>query len=137
MGEILSERASDPKLREFGRMLVEHHAQGNAKLAALATRKGLTIPEEMTPAQQAKLAQIADLRGDRLDQAMEKQALDSHVRSLRSYKLAAKASDPEVRAFAQDQIPVLEEHLNTVRRLALESTGTRTGTGMGGANDDF
>lgn len=138
MGEILSQKASDPNLREFGRMLVEHHGEGNAELAALATRKGLAVPEEMSPTQQAKMAQLADLSGDRLDRAMEKQALDSHVRSLRSYKLAAKqARDTDVRAFAESQIPTLEEHLNTVRRLAQNSIGTPTGTGMGGANDSF
>jgi putative membrane protein len=138
MGEILSEKASDPSLREFGRMLLEHHGQGNAELASLATRKGLSAPEEMSPAQQAKMAQLADLSGDRLDRAMEKQALDSHVRALRSYKMAARqARDADVRAFAKSQIPLLEEHLNTVRRLAQDSLGTRTGTGMGGANDSY
>ena len=138
MGELLNEKASDPTLRQFGRMLMEHHSQGNARLAALATRKGLTIPEEMSPAQQTKLAQLANLSGDRLERAMEKEALDSHVRSLRSYKVAAKQSkDPVVKAFAQGQIPILEEHLNSVRRLAQGSTGIRTGTGMGGANDAF
>lgn len=138
MGEILSQKASDPGLREFGRMLVKHHEQGNAELAALAERKGLAVPEEMSPAQQATMAKLADLSGDRLDRAMEKQALDAHVRSLRSYKQAAKqAMDADVRSFAQNQIPTLEEHLNTVRRLAQNSSGTPTGTGMGGANDTF
>jgi putative membrane protein len=102
---------------------------------ALAEKKGLDLPEEMSPTQQARLARLEKLDGQKLEREAEQVALDSHVRSLRAYKIAAQqALDADVRAFAQSQIPMLEEHLNIVRRLAQNISGARTG--MGGAYSD-
>jgi putative membrane protein len=118
-GEFLEQNADSQSLRDYGRMLVAHHTEANDQLANLAEQKGIALPEAPTPDQQRKLERLEKLDGAKLDRAAQRQAVESHVKSIQKFRLAAnQARDPEVRAFAREQLPMLEDHLRVARQLA-------------------
>ena len=60
-GTLASEKATDPKLKDFGAMMVKDHSAANDKLTALAATKSLTLPTSasMTPDGRTREAQGA------------------------------------------------------------------------------
>ena len=61
---------------------------------------------------------MAKLRGAAFDRAYAKAMVEDHQEDLRVYQEeAASGTDPDVKAFAARQVPLLQEHLRMAQRL--------------------
>jgi putative membrane protein len=106
------QRSSNAEVKAFAQKIVDDHTKANDKLTTIATGKGVTIPDEVPPDATAAKEKLAKLTGKSFDQAFAKQMVDDHTKTIAKFEDESKnGADPEVKAFADDTLPALREHL--------------------------
>jgi putative membrane protein len=126
LGRLAESRGSSAQVRDFGRMMVQQHTQANQELMAIAQKTGMTPPTALTPAAQAAQMRLQQAQGQEFDrQYLEHQASD-HLAQRTMFQFAASnAKNPDLRAFAQKTLPVVERHIEQLRTIA--PTAMRSG----------
>jgi putative membrane protein len=112
-------KASNPEVRSFASSMIADLTPVNQQLAALTQSKGLAPPTEMDDRHAALYQQLQSLNGARFD----RDYLDGQLQELTTVILAFQAeadsgSDAQVRSLAQQNVPMLLEHLRTARTIA-------------------
>jgi putative membrane protein len=126
LGELATERASSPAVREFGQMMVQEHTRMNEDLIAIASEKGVTPPSAPDPGRQAVSAQLGQYQGAEFDRQYIQQQLADHEATLTLFQNEAESGqDPQLRAFARKYAPVVQEHIAMLRRLESQVVASR------------
>jgi putative membrane protein len=118
-GQLAQSQATSEPVRKFGVMMVEDHGAANKKLAALAKKKGVTLPTAPSESQKESLKALQARSGARFDpeyMAMMVKAHEATVKLLNSE--IASGTDPDAKAFAREILPTVESHLKEATRLA-------------------
>jgi putative membrane protein len=100
--------ARSTAMRDLGRMLVDDRQYIANGLRQLATRKHLTLPAQLSPAQEADRQQLEQLPERRFDRAYLEQARADLQRTIALFENEARAgADGELRAFARTTLATL------------------------------
>ena len=107
-------------------MMVPDHTQANRQLAPLAMARGVTPATTPDPGRQGVVRMLQAMSGPAFDVAyLQEQAAD-HVVGVALFQSEAQSSlDPELRAFAQKYLPVLQRHFQTLTSLMTSTPGAR------------
>jgi putative membrane protein len=117
-GQLASQKAARPAVRQFAQQMVTDHTQINQQLTALAQRKGVTPPTQPDPQQTAEYQKMQSLRGHSFDRAYVHDQLTDHQQAVQLFQQEAQqGTDPDVKAFAQQTLPTLQQHLQMVESL--------------------
>lgn len=110
VAQLAADRATDPNVRSFAQQLVTDHTQANSELAALAARKGVTLPsDERTDHHYNSLS--SEKSGTKFDHNFVSMMTDNHEDDIDLFeKASSKADDADLRAFASKYLPTLREH---------------------------
>lgn len=112
VGRTVSGKASDPGVKAFADRMVKDHSDANKKLMDLAQSKGVTPPSEMRKSDRREIDKMAKMDADKLNNAYMKDMVKDHKKDVKEFEKEAKnAKDPDVKRFASDTLPVLQEHL--------------------------
>ncbi len=118
MGQEVIKRAVTPEAKEFAQKMVSDHEKSNAELKALAAKKNITVPAAMADEQNSVYKDVLEKKGVKMDQEYMKEMVKDHQEDVKEYtEAAAKATDPEIKAFATKNVPVLQMHLAMVTRM--------------------
>src|SRR5262249_23915145 len=132
LGKIAAQRASASDVKEFGQRMVTDHTKANDELKDLAARKNVTLHDGLDAKQQAEVARLSKLSGHAFDQSYMKAMTADHVHDVAAFKKAASSSpDADVKAFASQTLPTLEDHLSNARRVEAEVHRATTSTSGG------
>jgi putative membrane protein len=111
-GRLAATQGFDLAVRRFGERMVTDHGQANKDLAALALKKGITIPQELDSKHAMLLQQLRGLKGSEFDRAYIKQMVADHEKAVKEFgECAQHAHDADVKAFAAKVLPTLRQHL--------------------------
>lgn len=117
-GRVAADKASDPAVKQFADRMVRDHSEADKKLMDVAQSKGVTPPPKIKSSDQRTLDKLSKMSGDKFDRAYMDDMVKDHQKDVKDFQKEAKSGkDPEVKGFAADTLPVLEEHL----RLALDT----------------
>ncbi|MBV9481611.1 MAG: DUF4142 domain-containing protein [Acidobacteria bacterium] len=124
-GQLAPQRSTNPAVLQAASMMVTDHTQANRELAPLAMARGITPPTTPDPGRQGAITMLQAMTGPTFDVAyLQEQAAD-HVVGVALFQSEAQSSqDPQLRAFAQKYLPVLQRHLQTLTSL-MTSMATR------------
>jgi putative membrane protein len=114
-------RGASPEVRQYAQMMIQEHPQADARLLQLAQRKGVTIPQNQAlDAEHQQISErLAQLSGRNFDRAYMRAMLTDHFRTVRLFQQQAqRGQDPDVRAFATQLLPSLQQHLQMARAMA-------------------
>lgn len=112
-------KANNPAVRSFASSMIADLTPVNQQLAALAQSKGLTQPTDMDERHAALYQQLETLNGPRFDQGYLDGRLQELTMVIQVFQAEADSgSDPQVRSLAQQNVPMLLEHLRTARTIA-------------------
>jgi putative membrane protein len=118
LGEIATEKARQPAVKEFGAMMVKDHSKANTELKALAKSKNVELPADLDSKHQSTVDRFSKLSADEFDKAYVKEMVEDHKKDVAEFEEAAKsAKDAEVKAFAEKTLPTLRTHLEHVMTL--------------------
>jgi putative membrane protein len=116
LGNLATQRASRPTVREFGAKMVKDHGAANAELATLAQTKGVQTPTALDAEHQALRDRLMALQGPDFDRAYMQEMVRDHTQDVAEFEKASQtASDPDVKAWAAGKLPILREHLALAR----------------------
>jgi putative membrane protein len=99
-------------------MLVKDHEAASKQLQQIAQNKDVQIPQTLSPDKQQSLQKLQGMSGAEFDEAFSQEMVSGHQKAVQMYEQAAQsAQDPEIRAFAEEKLPTLREHLKLAQAL--------------------
>ena len=118
LGKQVATRAVTPEARKFAQQMVADHTKANAALMVLATKKNITLPTTLGDDHKKVLKDVLDKKGVKMDQEYMKEMLKDHQEDVKEFTDASiNASDPEIKALAAKNVPVLQMHLDMVTKM--------------------
>lgn len=129
LGQLASQQGASDAVKQFGQRMVQDHTQANTQLQQLATQKGVALPTDMGNENQQIMQQLSQLSGADFDRAYMNHMVEDHVKDVSSFQQEAQqGQDPDVKAFAAQTVPILQEHLQLARSIADNTTPTNSPT---------
>lgn len=118
LGEQAAKRGEADRIKAVGGALEEAQAEENKRLAELAKRKGVALPEAKPAGRQKIEQQLAKLSGPGFDKAVLEQISLVTQQALDVYQAAALSTDAEVKKLATLMLPLVRDKLILANRLA-------------------
>lgn len=115
--EVIAARLAQPqgqsaKVKNFAAAMLRDHAKANRQLKGLAQKDGYTMPAAPTQEQETGLAKLRPLHGKDFDAAYAQMAVKDHRDAAPLFQAeSTSGSDGDLKAFAQQTLPVLQHHL--------------------------
>jgi putative membrane protein len=121
LGKLAATRAMREDVKKFAQKMVEDHTKANEELKKAAQAAGLRVPEKMNDENQKEFDHFKDYKGADFDKQYLKHMLEDHEKDVAEFTQASKeAKNPQVKAFAAKTLPVIQEHLELVKKLVKE-----------------
>jgi putative membrane protein len=112
LGQLATQKGTDPKVKDFGNQMVNDHTKANNDLKPIADAGGVQWPENPPPAAQATYDKLSKLSGDQFDRQFMAVMVNDHRKVAQLYEQTlGKASDAKLKAYIQKTLPVVRSHL--------------------------
>ncbi|WP_377807741.1 DUF4142 domain-containing protein [Azospirillum sp. A29] len=128
-GKLAQDQAKEQGVKQFGSHMVADHTKTSDAMKTMAREKSMTLPTKLDSEHQQKLDKLRGLKGDQFDSAYLQGQMDAHQTAVTLFRQQAEnGKDADLRRFAEQSLPTLEQHLRQVRDLrpALASAGDAT-----------
>jgi len=133
LGRWAAQKGTSDAVKQFGQRMVDDHSKANTALATLATSKGITLPTTLDEKHQREVAKISRLSGAQFDRAYVKMMLSDHKKDVSEFeKQSTKGADADLKAFATQTLPTLQEHLQMITAL----NGSQGGNSNSGSSEN-
>ncbi|OUL18648.1 DUF4142 domain-containing protein [Nostoc sp. 106C] len=127
LGQLASQRGASNAVKQFGQRMVQDHSQANNQLQQLATQKGMTLPTGIGNENEKVRQQLSKLSGTSFDRQYMNHMVQDHVKDVSLYqRQAQQGQNPDLKAFAAQTLPILQQHLQQARSIANPTTSTST-----------
>ena len=116
LGQLATEKAGSPRVREFGARMVQDHSTANDQLTRILSEQGITesVPSEKTT---KTVERLQSKSGHEFDRAYMSDMVKDHKKDIAEFKKeAADGRNPEIRNWAAQTVPVLEDHLHMAQQ---------------------
>lgn len=118
LGQLASQRASDPQVKQFAQRMVTDHTKANDQLKQIAASKNVQLPADLPAAAKRERDKLSKLSGAQFDREYMSHMTSDHKKDTSEFRSAAKAAkDPDVKQFASTTLPTLEEHLQMAQSI--------------------
>ncbi|MCA8832394.1 DUF4142 domain-containing protein [Hymenobacter pini] len=119
LGKAVVAKATTAEGKEFATSMVNDHTKANAELMALAAKKNITLPTALGDDHKKVYQDVTEETGVKMDQEYLKEMVKDHKEDVKEFTEASvRASDPEIKAFATKQVPVLQHHLEMAQKMS-------------------
>jgi len=116
-GKLALQKSTSADVKAFAQQMIKDHGAANQKLAAVAHKLDLVVPDDATLVDQAK-KKMLEMRDESFDKAYAENQVKAHEDTIELFQKEADSSDkPELKAFAKDTLPKLQEHLKMAKEL--------------------
>ena len=120
IGNIAQKNALDQEVKDLGKSIVDDFSKMNTRLKELSTEKNITIPTVVGKKSNKEIQEINERTGNVFDRAYTELMIKEHVKEIKTFEEAEKkASDPDIKAFASETLPMLRKQLASVEELKL------------------
>ncbi|GEM_PF-2022922 len=125
LGNLLVQNGQSQAVKNYGQRLIDDNTRLMQGLSPLASQKGVTLPTSLDPRHQKELDHLASMSGTDFDKRAARDAVSSNEHDLRMYQdVANNSSDPDVKSFANQQIPLLQQELDSAKQLESQVSGS-------------
>lgn len=116
LGQVATDKATSPEVREFGARMVQDHSTANEQLTKILAQQGITepAPTEKT----AKMANhLERMSATDFDRAYMHDMIKDHKKDIAEFKKeAADGQNLQIKEWAAHTLPTLEEHLHIAQQ---------------------
>ena len=115
-----AQRVQSSRVKQFARLLAEHHTASNDQLRRLAASKDVQLPNDMSEEKKQRIAALEKNGGTAFDRAFVREVgIADHQADIKLFEDAVRsAEDSDIRNWANRTLIVLREHLATAQGLA-------------------
>jgi putative membrane protein len=129
MGRVATQKASNPRVKEFGQKMVDDHTKANSELKQAASQDGIDVPSELDAKEKKTLDRLSGLSGAAFDKAYMSDMVKDHKKDVAEFDKEAKSGkDSAVKKFAESALPTLREHLKMAEDIHRELGGGMMGS---------
>jgi putative membrane protein len=120
LGKLAEQKGGTAAVREFGRwMATDHGLVANNWLKAILADQRENFQPTLTAQDKALRQKLEGLSGTRFDQEYIQAQVTDHEKTIPVFQQEASAGhNPMIRNFAENLIPVLQQHLDEAKALA-------------------
>jgi putative membrane protein len=112
LGHLAMKNGSNAKIKELGKHMVDDHSKANAELKALAAKRNITLPTQLSDKSQKDYDALAKKTGAEFDKDYAKAMVKDHKMVIEAFeKEAEKGNDAELKAWAASKLATLKHHL--------------------------
>ena len=128
LGELAQQQAASDQVKEFGQRMVQDHGKANDQLKQIAEQKGIELPQELSEEAQQLHDELAQKSGEEFDRAYMDEMVSDHEEDVETFQQYAESGqDPDLTGFAEQTLPVLEEHLQLAQKTQEQVTAAAGG----------
>lgn len=126
LGQLATQKASNPAVQQFAQRMIQDHTKANQQLTQIMTQKGATLPSTTTTSEEREVDHLGKLSGADFDKAYMEHMVKDHKKDVKEFQKAANnAKDPDLKAFAANTLPILQEHLQMAENTEATVKGTK------------
>jgi len=119
LGKLAIQRGVDPTVKEFGQRMIADHSRGNNELKAVAAKKNIELPSDLSSTQKSTIDRLSKLSGTEFDKEYMSDMVKDHEEDVEEFQTQAnKGTDAEIKAFAGKALQTLQSHLQMAREVA-------------------
>ena len=112
LGQLAAQKGQSDQVKQFGQKMVDDHTKANDQLKQIASTKGVTLPTDLKSADKREMDRLSKLSGAEFDREYMKHMVSDHKKDVSDFQKEAKSGkDAEVKSFASQTVPVLQQHL--------------------------
>jgi len=118
LGELAKQKATNPSVQQFADQMIQDHTKANTELKQMAMQKGATLPDKFSRHHETEFERMQKLSGKDFDKSYAEHAVKDHKKDVKEFQDAMKdVQDPELKAFAQKTLPILEHHFQMAEQM--------------------
>ena len=118
LGQLAQDKGTSDAVKEFGKRMVDDHSAANDKLKSIAQQESVNLPTDLSKKDQATYDKLSKLAGDAFDRAYARDMVKDHQDDIAVFRQeASNGQDPQIKSFASDTLPTLQDHLKMAREM--------------------
>lgn len=119
LGNLAEQNASNDAVKQFGSKMMADHSKANDELRQIADQKGITLPSHLDTQDKQQSTMLQSKKGPAFDKAYTRDMVKDHEADIAEFRREAEyGKDPAVKAWAQQTLPMLEQHLALAKQVA-------------------
>lgn len=116
LGQLAQEKSTNPRIKEFGALLVKDHGKANDELKGIAANKSITLPDSVGNDYAEHIRDMAKKSGKDFDKHFIDMMVNDHDKDIKMFEKASEnLTDPELKTFASNTLPTLRAHQDTAK----------------------
>jgi putative membrane protein len=118
MGEIAKDKLSQPAVRDLAQTIAKDSTSDYEQLSMLAGKTGESIPKGIDANKNPAIRTLASSKGPSFDRIFLRDEVADERRAVSALKFeAAHSQNPEIKSWAQKELPVREQDLKNAQSL--------------------
>jgi putative membrane protein len=131
--QLALNKSQDRDVRDFAQKMITDHRQADEKLKSLA--KNETIPTSLDSAHEQMLQHLRGENGSNFVEAFKQDQVTAHREAVNLFQnYANNGSDPQLKQFAQQTLPTLQNHLQMAQGITIANNGNNRGNTQSAGN---
>ncbi len=119
LGELATQKASNPEVKEFARRMMDDHTRMNEQVKALAAKKSVSLPADIGIKDKASYKILSSKGATDFDRSYISSMVKDHQQDIAEFeKEMNSGTDPDVKALASQALPTIREHLQMAQKIA-------------------
>jgi putative membrane protein len=119
LGNLAKQNGGSDSVKQFGSRMVNDHSQANDELRQLAQQKQITLPRDVSSKDKRLSKMLGSKQGSDFDKAYIHDMVKDHQTDVADFRNEAEnGKDPDIKAWAQKTLPILEQHLAAAKEVA-------------------
>ena len=112
-GKLAETNGTSKEVRDLGTMMDNAHQKAYDDLVAMAKKKNISVPADLSDKSQKDVNNLSEKRGTEFDKDFCDAMVSGHKDAIDKFEKASKEStDPEIQAWAASMLPALRMHLD-------------------------
>jgi putative membrane protein len=117
--KIALDKSSNTDVKNFAQRMVDDHGKANDQLTQIAQKDGMSVPSSPSSRDEAQANKLSGMSGDAFDKAYIRAQVAAHKKAVALFtKESDKGQNSDLKDFATQTLPTLQEHLQMVTTLA-------------------
>ncbi|MGV3510144.1 MAG: DUF4142 domain-containing protein [Sphingobacteriaceae bacterium] len=121
LGQLAQSKASNPRVKTFGAMMVKDHTAAGDELKVIAAQKNIVTAQVLEGDHLKDVEELKKESGKNFDKKYIKMMLSAHRKDIRRFEdMAEDDEDAALKAFASKTLPKLKMHLDSAKSINRE-----------------
>jgi len=118
LGQLALQKAASDDVKKFAQRMIDDHTKANQQLQQIASASGVPIAQQPNAGIENVKQQLSAVSGQAFDQYYMAIMLQGHDNAVAEFMHENQVGqNTDLKNFASSTLPVLDEHLNTVRTI--------------------